>query len=49
MSFHKSTKGTHVYKANEDDTCYVSMVYIQREELPKNPPQEITLTISFEQ
>lgn len=42
----KSTKGTHVYSA-EDEADPIHTVYVQRESLPKNPPENITLTIKW--
>lgn len=46
MTFSKSTKNTHVYLSdNHDDP--ISTVYIQRSELPKEPPQVIKVTIEW--
>jgi len=47
MDWSKSTKGTHVYTNNEPDAP-VSSIYIKRNGLPSNAPENITLTIDFE-
>ena len=43
----KSTKGTHVYGA-QDESEPIHTVYVQRESLPKKPPEEIKVTIQWE-
>ena len=47
LDFSKSTKGTHVYSNSEPDAP-VSTIYIKRNGLPDKAPDEITLTIDFE-
>ena len=44
MTFNKSTPGTHVYGNGEPD-CAIPTLYIKRGSLPKNPPEQITVTI----
>lgn len=46
MNWSKSTKGTHVYSSDEDDTP-VSSIYIKRSSLPSEAPQNINLTIEY--
>ena len=47
LTFVKSTKGTHVYGSDADDAP-IKTVYIQRESLPKNPPQMLAVTLTYE-
>lgn len=44
MKLSKSTKGTHVYSAED---AAIKSLYIAKDDLPKNPPLEITVTVSF--
>ena len=43
----KSTKNTHVYGA-EDEGVAITSVYIQKNNLPTPPPEEINITLSYE-
>ena len=47
MQYRKSTKGTHVF-ANDEDNTPVPSIYIKRSALPSQPPESITLTIEFD-
>lgn len=46
MNWSKSTKGTHVYSNDENNTP-VSSIYINRNSLPSEAPQNISLTIEY--
>jgi len=48
MSHNKSTKGTHVY-SNDDDDTPISTVYVNRSSLPKTPPPTIKLTVEYDE
>jgi hypothetical protein len=52
MQYIKSTKGTHVYAADEslteDETPVCTQVYLKKEALPEDPPATIQLTVSYE-
>jgi len=48
MQWTKSTKGTHVYANNESDTP-VSSIYVKKNGLPTDAPNDIILTIEFEE
>lgn len=45
LTFHKSTKNTHVYVNLADDTPIPSL-YIKRAALPTTPPVNITVTVT---
>jgi hypothetical protein len=48
MKHVKSTKGTHVYAADEDTADVVcTTVYLKKDALPEDPPRVIQLTVSF--
>lgn len=47
MNFSKSTKGTHVY-SNDENESPVSSIYIKRSSLPPEAPQSISLTIEYD-
>ena len=44
MKFSKSTKGTHVYIA-EDDSSAVSTLYVKKSALQDDIPKQVTVTI----
>jgi len=44
MTFKKSTKGTHVYGSVNNDAP-VAVLYIKKDALPKDIPQNIKVTI----
>lgn len=46
MSLTKSTKGTHVYSADQDGAAIPSL-YIKKDTLPTPPPQTITISVGF--
>lgn len=48
MQWTKSTKGTQVYSCNDTNTP-ISTIYIKRNKLPDKPPENITLTIEFDE
>lgn len=43
MKFSKSTKGTHVY-VDETPNTPITQIYIKKEGLSSQPPQEIEVT-----
>jgi len=45
MVYRKSTKGTHVYNAVQEDAA-VTTLYIKREALPAEAPATITVKIT---
>lgn len=47
MNWTKSTKGTHVY-TNDENESPVSSIYIKRSSLPSEAPQSISLTIKYD-
>lgn len=46
MTYKKSTKNTHVYENNDNDSP-LPVIYIKRNSLPDNEPKTITVTISL--
>ncbi len=48
MEWVKSTKGTQVYSSNDANTP-VSTIYIKRNTLPDKAPENITLTIEYDE
>jgi len=48
LKYTKSTKNTHVY-ANEEQDAIIPTIYIKKHGLPNTPPQEIIITIDYEQ
>lgn len=44
MTFDKSTKGTHVFTAN-DDTAAVPTLYVKKTGLPGEQPESVKLTL----
>lgn len=44
LTLAKSTKGTHVYQDDDPDAPIPSL-YIKKPALPKDPPEEILVTI----
>lgn len=44
----KSTKSTHVYSSeDEKDNDFTPTLYIKKTGLPDNPPENLTVEISF--
>jgi hypothetical protein len=48
MEWTKATKGTHVYSCSDTDTP-VASIYIKRNALPDKAPNNITLTIEYDE
>lgn len=46
MTRERSTKGTHVYIASEQDAAIPSL-YIKKVALPDDPPARITITVDI--
>lgn len=48
MGLKKSTKGTHVYEAVQED-AFCTQVYLRKANFPdaENPPKSITLSVTF--
>jgi hypothetical protein len=44
MKHEKSTKGTHVYRS---EGGAVRSLYVEKEDMPKEPPASITLTVTW--
>jgi hypothetical protein len=46
----KTTKGTHVYEASDDEhgQAVCASVYLRRSELPEPPPQKIELRVTYQ-
>lgn len=47
MKLVKSTKGTHVYSNDQEDSA-ISTLYIKKVGLPKEPPESITVSVEWE-
>ncbi len=48
LDYTKSTKQTFVYSDNSDDPI-VPTLYIRRAEMPKKPPEKVTISVEFEE
>lgn len=48
LDYVKSTAGTHVYGTDEREGVVCKQVYLLKSELPEEPPQRITLTVTWE-
>jgi hypothetical protein len=44
MNFERDTKGTHVYKS-EDEGAAVPTLYVKKAGFPDGPPASITVTV----
>lgn len=49
MALSKSTAGTHVYAEPNVPGKFFPVVYIQKNQLPDPPPQQIKVTVEFGQ
>lgn len=46
LDYFKSTKGTHVYKT-EEQGALIKSVYLSREAMPIAPPLDIEITVKY--
>lgn len=45
LTYVKETKGTHVYGTDEEGAA-ITTLYIRKSSLPKDAPQEISVTVA---
>ena len=47
LIFSKETKGTFVYKTDEEDSP-ISSLYLMKSHMPSEAPKKVTVTVDFE-
>lgn len=48
LEYSKSTKGTHVYRDDNEDAP-IPTLYIKRSALPAKAPEAITITVAYDE
>ena len=47
LKFSKETKGTFVYKTDDEDSP-ISSLYLMKSHMPSEAPKKVTVTVEFE-
>ena len=47
LAYYKETKRTFVYKTKKDNSL-VTSVYLEKCQMPAEPPKSVTVTVEFE-